>query len=396
MDKEKPWEPLDSEEDLEEKVIRDEEDEEEAIQPLGLEIPRPISPPPGTSPGIETYQLFQAPGQEGPCSITCIDYSPEQYQRIEVEEIDDFIAGHRPPWSAVRWINVDGLTDLSVIRALAEKYELHPLALEDMLCVPQRPKVEVYSEESGLRPRLFIVARMIQLIEGKLHSEQISMFLGKNTVLTFQETHGDVWDPIRQRITQPGSRIRVNDPSYLIYALLDAVLDQCFPILEHYGDQLEEMEDRILEDPDRQTSQEIHHLKRELLILRRTIWPMRTVINTLMREQSDLLSETTRMYLRDVSDNTMQLIDLIETYHEVATALTETHMTAMSTRLNEVMKVLTIIGTIFIPLTFLAGVYGMNMPIPENRSHITYPIFWTICTSIAVGMLLWFRKRRWI
>ncbi|MFH0802917.1 MAG: magnesium/cobalt transporter CorA [bacterium] len=396
MEKERFRETPVCEDDLEEEKKRIEEDDEEAIQPLGLEIPRPSSAPPGTSPGIETYQLFQAPGQEGPCSVTCIDYSPDQYQRLDVEDVDEFIAGHRPPWSSVRWINVDGLTDHSVIRALAEKYELHPLALEDMLCVPQRPKVEAYTEESGLRPRLFIVARMIQLIEGKLHSEQISMFLGHKTVLTFQETRGDVWDPIRQRIAQAGSRIRVNDPSYLIYTLLDAVLDQCFPILEHYGDQLEEMEERILENPDRQTSHEIHHLKRELLILRRTIWPMRTVINTLMREQSELLSETTRMYLRDVSDNTVQLIDLIETYHEVATALTETHMTAMSTRLNEVMKVLTIIGTIFIPLTFLAGVYGMNMPIPENQSNLTYPIFWTICTSIAVGMLLWFKKRGWI
>jgi magnesium transporter len=237
---------------------------------------------------------------------------------------------------------------------------------------------------------------MIQLFEQKLEAEQISMFVGKQIVVTIQETPGDIWDPIRERIEKPGSRLREQDASYLAYTLLDAIVDHCFPVLEYYGDRLEELEDEVLSRPSRDTITQIHGVKRELLLLRRAVWPMREVVNGMQREPHEAMNDTTRTYLRDVYDHLVQIMDIIETYREVGTSLTETYMTSMSNRLSEVMKVLTVIGTIFIPLTFLAGVYGMNMPIPENHYAISYPIFWGVCLAIGGGMLMWFRKRNWL
>jgi magnesium transporter len=365
----------------------------------GLEIPHLKEPAPGTAPGIEHDQLADMASKTGECRVTVIDYCNDRIQRQVVTDIEDFLVHHRPEWTAVRWINVDGLSDMAVIQALAEKYELHPLAIEDMLHANQRPKVEWYTGTEFKRARLFVLARMVQQIEGKVASEQISMFLGHKTVLTFQETPGDVWDPIRERVKKNGSRLRNNDASFLAYALLDAIVDQCFPILEQFGDKIEDLEDRILTKPTPETVQEVYQLKRQLLLLRRAVWPMREVVISLQREQHECLSEVTRTYLRDVYDHSVQIIDIIETYREMSTSLTETYMNSMSFRMNEVMKVLTIIGTIFIPLTFLAGVYGMNMPIPENTgefSHYSYPAFWIVCIVISGGLLYYFRRRGWL
>jgi magnesium transporter len=362
----------------------------------GLELPtRFRKAKPGTRPGVELAELEKMPAPAEPVPVTCIDYGPDRVETHHVEDIDEFTARHRPEWAKVRWINVDGLDDGGVIGALAAKYSLHPLAIEDLLNPNQRPKIDTYEKDGERHARLFIIVRMVQLIEGRLDSEQISVFVGHNTVLTFQRTPGDVWNPIRQRIAKPASRMRQLDASYLFYTLLDAIVDHCFPVLEHYGDRLEELEDLVLDRPDRETIQEIHGLKRELLLLRRAVWPMREVINSLQRESHECLSDTTRMYLRDVYDHSIQIMDIIETYREVAASLTETYMTAMSNRQSEVMKVLTIIGTIFIPLTFLAGVYGMNMPIPENHATWAYPVFWLVCLALGGSMVYWFRRRGW-
>jgi magnesium transporter len=297
----------------------------------------------------------------------------------------------------VRWINVDGLGDLGVIRVLAEKYRLHPLAIEDVLHVPQRPKVQAYEEDGAFQARLFIIVRELELRENMLHTEQVSIFVGHKTVLTFQETPGDVWDPIRQRIRTAGSTLRKNDASFLAYSLIDAVVDEAFPILELFGDRLEDLEDRVLQHPTRDTIQEIHQLKRELLLVRRALWPMREVLHKMQREPHECFSDVTRTYIRDVYDHAVQAIDIVETYREVATGLTETYMTAMSNRMNEIMKVLTIMGTIFIPLTFFAGVYGMNFHhFPELDWPYAYPVFWLVCFATAGGMLGWFRRRGWI
>jgi len=292
---------------------------------------------------------------------------------------------------------VDGLTDMAVVRGLTEKYHLHPLAVEDVLHITHRPKIEAYDDGGQTQARLFIIARMLELADGHLKSEQISIFLGRHTVLTFQESRGDVWDGIRQRIQTPGSRLRLNDASFLLHSLLDAIVDNCFPILEFYGDRLEDVEADVLQRPEPVLIQEIHTLKREMLLMRRAVWPMREVINTLQREPHQCMSDATRTYMRDVYDHTVQIIDIVETYREIATGLTETYMSAMSQRLNEVMKVLTIIGTIFIPLTFLAGVYGMNFKhLPELEMWWGYPVFWIVCLAIAGTMVVWFRRRQWL
>ena len=237
---------------------------------------------------------------------------------------------------------------------------------------------------------------MIELKEGRLQSEQISIFLGHNTVLTFQETRGDVWDAIRSRILTKGSRLRQNDASFLVYSLLDAIVDHIFPILEHYGDRLEDLEDWVLSRPDRAALREIHRVKRELLLLRRAVWPMREMVHSLARETHECLSENTRTYLRDVYDHTVQIIDILETYREVAIGLTETYMTAMSNRLNEVMKVLTMISVVFIPMTFLSGVFGMNFHSFPWGWRFAFPVFALCCLALALGMLTAFRKRGWL
>ena len=240
-------------------------------------------------------------------------------------------------------------------------------------------------------------AHLLELGEGHLQSEQISIFLGHKTVITFQENRGDVWDGIRQRIQAAGSRLRLNDASFLVHSLLDAIVDSCFPILEFYGDRMEDVEADVLQHPSPAAIQEIHALKRELLLLRRAVWPMREVVSTLQREPNSCMSDATRTYMRDVYDHAVQIIDIVETYREIATGLTETNMAAMSQRLNEVMKVLTVIGTIFIPLTFLAGVYGMNFKhMPELDWHFGYPIAIVLMIIAAALPYYFFKWKKWL
>ncbi len=350
---------------------------------------------PGARPGVDAADLAQMPLPSVRVPITCIDYAPERFEVHHITDFEAFITSRRPDWVKVRWINVDGL-DPGAIRALAIKYGLHSLAIEDVMSTTQRPKLEAYEAGEGRPPHLFLIVRMLQLEGEHLDSEQISMFVEHELVITIQEDPGDIWDPIRKRIEASSSRLRQQDSSYLAYALIDAIVDYCFPVLEHYGTRLEDLEDVILDRPDRGTISEVHTLKRELLQVRRAVWPMREVVNGMQREPHECISETTRVYLRDAYDHLIQIMDIVETYREVATSLTETYMTSMSNRLAEVMKVLTIIGTIFIPLTFLAGVYGMNMPIPENHWAVSYPIFWGVCVVVAGGMVYWFRKRQWL
>lgn len=352
---------------------------------------------PGTAPGIEHDQLTDLGQGNGRATVTCIDYSPGNVSVEQVRDLEEFLAHHRPEWSAVRWISVVGLADMNAIHAIVTKYDLHPLAVEDVLHARHRPKVETYGgEESDFQARLFIVTRMLSIENGSLKHEQLSVFLGHKTVLTFQASRGDRWDLIRQRIKLKGSRLRTNDASFLAYSLLDMVVDDCFPILEHYSERAEELETHILEGSRPRLLSEIHQLKRDLLLLRWVLWPMREVVQALQRDPHECMSDTTRVYLRDLYDHVIQIIEIIETYREIASDLTDTYISSVSNRMNEVMKVLTLIGTIFIPLTFLAGVYGMNFHyIPELDLKWAYPAFWLICILLMTAMLLFFRRRKW-
>lgn len=346
--------------------------------------------------GVAQPTPASEPAAEAPLRITCVDYCPERMEQREIVDIPEFLAHHRPAWARVRWINISGTHRVESLRPFAEKYQLHPLAIEDVASCAQRPKVEDYSGHQESPGRLFIVARLVHMVNNRLHDEQISLFLGRTTLLSFQETPGGVFESIYRRLDTPGSRVRETDASFLCYSLLDAIVDSYFPFLEYYSDRIDETEDELMEDPHQFILQKVHSVKRGLLLLRRAIWPMREMVAQLLREKHECLSETTLTYFRDIYDHCVQIIDLNETYHEIATTLTETYMSAMSNRMNEVVKVLTVISTIFIPLTFLAGVYGMNMPIPENQWWWSYPVFWIVCLSISIGMLIWFRHRDWI
>lgn len=353
---------------------------------------------PGAAPGIEHHEITSQPAGSGVATITCIDYSPSQMEQQQISDLGGFIQGHRPEWVSVRWICVDGLSDLHAIHALATKYDLHPLAIEDMLHKAQRSKVDAYGgEASELLARLFIVTHALRLKDGHLQHEQVSLFLGHKTVISFQETTSALWDPIRQRLKMKGSRLRNSDASFLAYSLLDALVDSCFPILENYSNAAEELEAQILEKAHPSLITGIHQLKRDLLMMRWVVWPMREMVSSLQRDPHECISDASRIYLRDLYDHVVQIIDLVETYREITSDLTETYMSAISNRMNEIMKVLTLIGTIFIPLTFLAGVYGMNFHyFPELDEVWAYPAFWLFCLFCAVLMVLFFRRRNWL
>ncbi len=359
-------------------------------------MPRLTMPPPGTAGGIEAEELSSRASGTEPVSVTCIDYSPEQVSVQEVTDIPAFLARHRPSWSRVRWINVDGLEQMEVIRALAEKYQLHPLAVEDVLHTVQPPKAEDYPASGDLPGRLFVVARSIEERDGQLYSDQISLFLGRTTLLTFQETHADDLAAVRQRILTPGSRLRQNDASFLLYVLLDAIVDHFFPVLERYSERLEDVEEELLARPSQATLQRIQAI--EARAAARAAHRLADA-----RADRPAAAGEARVPLGDDPDVLPRRLRPLRADHRPGrdlsrdrSGLAETYMSVVSNRMNEIMKVLTVIGTIFIPLTFLAGVYGMNMPIPENGSPLAYPLFWLACAGVAGGMLLWFRHRGWL
>ncbi|GAB4108317.1 MAG: magnesium/cobalt transporter CorA [Phycisphaeraceae bacterium] len=319
-----------------------------------------------------------------------MDYAPDKVVFREAISLDELLNLPKPDWARVRWINIDGLHPYTV-RLISQKYDIHPLAAEDILHTPQRPRFEPYNND------VFLLTRMLRFCEGKLMSEQVSLFMNQDTLITFQETHGDVWDPIRKRIQTEGSRLRKYDASYLIYALLDAMVDHYFPLLEHYSDQLDDLEDQILGHPDVPVLNTIHSIKSELAVLRRVIWPMRKVASDLQQCDLAVVSEVSRTYLRDVDEHCLQIVEVIETFRETAAGLTDLHMSVISNRMNETMKVLTIMASLFIPITFMAGVYGMNFDwMPELRWRYGYPVFLLACALVVTGLLMYFRHRGWL
>jgi magnesium transporter len=344
----------------------------------------------GKDAGIEhAFDLSKAP-DPGSVRVRCFDFDATRFVERTVEDIDTFLSQERPACSAVRWIDVDGLSP-QVVDRFRQKYGFHTLAAEDVLHVPQRPRVEDYGTN------LFITARMVaHAPDGALHTEQVGMFLFDGLLLTFQELEGDVFDGIRHRLRTEGSRVRQRDASFLTYALLDAIVDHCFPVLEKSSETLVELEEEVMSRASPASLQRIQALKRDLIMLRRIVWPTRDLVDALAQDV-ERLSETTRTYLRDVHTHTMQLIDVIESHREMASNLVDLYMSVVSNRMNEVMKVLTIIATLFIPITFLAGVYGMNFHhFPELDWPYAYPAFWGFCGVITVSLLLWFRSKTWI
>jgi magnesium transporter len=325
--------------------------------------------------------------------VHVVQYGPTEMHERDVESV-----AHIPtatPKMPVVWINVDGLSNVALLNQLAARYELHPLAMEDVVNVHQRPKVEFYDKF------LFLVARMARLGEGQLEAEQVSIFLREGLIITFQERRGDCLDQVRSRLRAEDTRVRQFGADYLMYSILDAIIDHYFPVVDRYADRLDEIEERIAGHESRGINAQLHHLRNELLLLRRALRPHREMLAELARDESSRISDHTRIFLRDCYDHTIQLLDLLDTYREMCSDLRDFHLSIVSNRMNGIMKVLTIISTIFIPLSFIAGVYGMNFQnnspwnMPELSWRYGYPAVWGVMISMALVMIVIFWRKGW-
>jgi len=323
--------------------------------------------------------------------FSLMNYDPEQLQEKELATIDEsFPYKDTPP---VTWINIDGLHEIDIIEKLGHYFDIHPLTLEDIVNTGQRPKAEDYDDY------IFIVFKMLFYDDVNTHitSEQVSLILGAHYLISFQEKEGDVFNFVRERIRKAKGRIRKSGPDYLTYALIDATVDHYFFILEKVGEKLEQIEEELLENPKPKTLQSIHSLKREMIYFRKQVWPIRELLNHLMHEESPLVQAASHIFFRDIYDHLIQVIDTIESMRDVLTGMLDLYLSTLSNKMNEVMKVLTIMATIFIPLTFIAGIYGMNFKfMPELEWKWSYPMLWGILVAIFVFMLLWFKRKRWL
>ncbi len=356
----------------------------------GLLKKRPLTPlPVGAAPGTLAVDP-EAPKPQ----MHVIAYGPDDLVEADISDMEqarDYLGTY-----AVTWVNIDGLGDAEMIKDLGEVFGVHPLAQEDILNVRHRPKLEEFDDQ------LFVVTRMAALGEC-FEYEQVSLVLGPNYVVTLQQHAGDCLDPVRQRLRQKRSMFTTHGPDYLAYAILDAIVDGYFPVLEEYGERLEMLEEEILQRPKQATILKVQAAKRDMLSLRRSIWPQREFLNTMVRDPSPLIKERTQLYLRDAYDHAVRIMDLVDTYREISSGLTDLYMSSVSNRMNDVMKVLTVIATIFIPLTFVAGIYGMNfntdispLNMPELNWYWAYPAFWIVLLAIVVTLLLFFRRKGWI
>jgi magnesium transporter len=349
--------------------------------------------PPGTTPGSLRPHPQRA---ELPCRMRRVRYDQD---RVEVEDDHDCIASDAGPATDGRltWLHAQGHPSGEQLARIGEGFRLHALALEDVHNTGQRPKVEEYDGQ------VFIVLALPRFDDGEVFIHQVSFFLAAGFVLSFCDGPDDPFEPVLKRLRQSIGKLRGRGSDYLLYALLDAVIDQGFPVLESFGLELEEIEERIVASPGRHTLSRIHAVKRELILLRRMLWPQREVLNALTHQERELVSDDTLVYLRDCYDHTIQIMDLLETYRDMSVSLLDIHLSSVSNRLNEIMRVLTVIATIFIPLTFIVGVYGMNFSnpaspwaMPELHWYYGYPLLWLLMIGIAVGMLAFFRSRRWL
>lgn len=341
---------------------------------------------PGTVPG--TLKIDQ---DAHPPEMVLIDYNADGACRVHLDKPEDFT-----PYMAsasVSWVDVRGLGDEELLKRLGQVFKLHPLVLEDVVNVPQRPKVEDYDDQ------LVIIAQMVVPKANGIGfwREQVSLILGRTYLLTVQEEpEHDCFDPVRDRIRFSKGTIRERGADYLAYTLLDSIIDGFFPVLEDYGERIEDLENEVVARPTPKTLDKIHQIRRDLLLLRRAIWPQRESINALIRDASPLISKDVQIYLRDCYDHAIQVLDMVETYRELASSLMDVYLSSVSNRMNEIMKVLTVISTLFIPITFVVGLYGMNFKyMPELEWRWGYPLVWLVMLAIEASLVYFFWKRGW-
>jgi magnesium transporter len=321
--------------------------------------------------------------------ITLIEYNEGQFLEKDFYDLSECI-DHVDP-TMVKWINVDGIHDVELIEKIGKYFKIHPLTLEDIVNTSQRSKFEDYDN--------YVVSIMKMIAyDTEMISEQLTVVLMEGMVISFQEVHGgDAFELIRNRIRQGKGRIRKMGADYLAYALIDAVVDCYFTILEKIGDKIELIEEELIADPTKETMKQLHHLKREMIFIRKAVWPMRELINNLERSETELIKPSTDIYLRDVHDHTVRVIDTVETYRDLLSGMMDIYLSSVSNKMNEVMKVLTIITTIFVPVTFIAGVYGMNFDnMPELHSRSGYAVTWVVMVIIIISLLIYFRKKKWL
>ena len=343
---------------------------------------------PGQSPGT---MIHVGEKKTETVHIGIFEYDASSITYTELDSALELETERNKP--GVRWINVDGLHDVDCMTRIGGEFGIHPLIMEDILDTDQRPKLDVQGDY------IFLLLKMITFDKAAdaLDIEQVSFIVGGDFVITFQEKPGDVFDPVRERLRALKGRIRKLGADYLAYALVDVVVDNYFLVLERIGEQLEDLEDDIIGSRHMDSSRRIHQVKRELLFLRKSIWPLRELITGLLREENTLILDATRPYLRDVYDHTIQVIDTIETYRDMASGILDIYLSSVSNRMNEVMKVLTVIATIFIPLTFMTSLYGMNFEwMPELHFRYGYPIVLGVMLLVVGGMLRYFRKKKWM
>ena len=323
--------------------------------------------------------------------IKIIDYDEAQFQEKEAKTVEECFPFKDKP--TVTWINIDGIHQVDIIEKIGNHFNIHPLVLEDIVNTGQRPKMEDFVNY------IFVILKMLYYDEkiNETKAEQISLILGSNFVISFQENEGDVFDPIRERIRSDRGRIRKMGADYLAYALIDTIVDNYFIILEKLGEKIEDIEDELVTNPALETLQAIHSLKREMIFLRKSVWPLREVISRLERWESPLINKSLDIYLRDVYDHTIQVIDSIETFRDMLSGLLDIYLSSVSNRMNEIMKVLTIIATIAIPLTVITGIYGMNFQfMPELQWQWSYPLVLLAMLTLGILMIRYFRRKKWI
>ncbi len=340
------------------------------------------------TPGLAPGTLSPPPGAQPVEGLEIMHYTADDLQEVRLGSVETVRKLRKK--TGVTWINLNGLGNVRLLEELGTLLEIHPLALEDCLSVRQRPKVDDYDSH------LYIVLRMLHYEHG-VETEQISILLGDGWVVTVQERPGDCLDAVRERLRRGVGQLRQRDSSYLMYAIVDAIIDHYFPFLERLGEHVEALEEDVLRTPTPAILGQARDIKRSLLEVRRAVWPLRDAVNVLVRDDSPLLSDVAKVYLRDCYDHTVRVLDIIETDRELAGGLMDVYMSSVSNKMNEVMKVLTIIATIFIPLTFVAGIYGMNFEVmPELKWRYGYLVVWTVMVAIAVFMLIMFRRIGWL
>jgi magnesium transporter len=322
-------------------------------------------------------------------TVAVFRYGTTSCEELHVEQIDQLSP---PADESVIWINVGGVHKVEMVEMLGKQFSLHPLLLEDVTNTDQRPKLDDYEAY------IFLVMKMLSLTDRKdIAVEQVSFVLGKNYVISFQENGTDVFQPVRERLRGGKGRLRQSGADYLLYALVDAIVDQYFAVLEHIGEKIEVVQQAVVDDPKPETLNEIHALKRQLLFVRRAVWPLRDVMTNLSRSDCPFLQQPTKLFFRDVYDHVVQIVDTIEILRDMVSASLDIYLSSVSYRLNTIMRVLTVITTIFMPLSFIASIYGMNFEyMPELRSPWGYPMVLGVMAAVGVGMLVLFRNKRWL